>query len=67
VKVQIELDDATIRAISYLKNPNDGSQVPAQKIIQTLADDLGQTSSRPGFWESSNMQQVIDGHGSELH
>lgn len=67
MKVEIELNESTIRAISYLKCPASGKQLSPQEVIQTLADDLGMTNARPGSWEGSNMQQVIDGHGWENH
>jgi len=67
MKVEIELNEAAIRAVSYLKDPLDGRQLTAQEVMQALADDLGMTNSRPGSWEGSHMQQVIDGHGWESH
>lgn len=67
VKIEVELNEAAIRAITYFKDPNDGRDLTAQEIIQELANDLGLTNTRSGSWEGSNMQQVIDGHGWENH
>ena len=67
MKIEITLDEATIRAISYLKDPNTGEPLTPQDVIQVLADDLGMTNTRPGSWEGANMQNVIDGHGWEIH
>lgn len=64
-QVMVSLDEATIRAISYLKEPSSGKKLSDTQVIQALADDLGMTNSRPGSWEGSNMQAVIDGHGWE--
>ncbi|QFT57081.1 hypothetical protein [Microbulbifer sp. THAF38] len=65
MKVEIELNESTLRAISYLSDPVDGKSLSAEEVMQALADDLGMTNSRPGSWEGSNMQRVIDGHGWE--
>lgn len=67
MKVEVTLDEATLRAISYLKCPCTGRQLEPSEVIQTLADDLGMTNSRAGCWEASNMQQVIEGHGWEYN
>lgn len=65
MKVEIELNESTIRAIRYLSDPVDGRKLSPEEVIQALANDLGMTNSHPGSWEGSNMQRVIDGHGWE--
>ena len=67
MKIEIELNEAAVRAISYLKDPSNGEPLTACQVIQLLADDLGFTQTRPDSWEGSNMQAVIDGHGWENH
>ena len=32
-------------------------------LLLMLAQDAAMTNSRPGSWEGSNMQQVLDAHG----
>jgi hypothetical protein len=32
-------------------------------LLLMLAQDAAATNSRPGSWEGSNMQQVLDAHG----
>lgn len=32
-------------------------------LLMMLAQDAAMTVSRPGSWEGSNMQQVLDSHG----
>ena len=32
-------------------------------LLLMLAQDAAMTNSRPGSWEGSNMQQVLDSHG----
>ena len=32
-------------------------------LLAMLAEDAAMTNSRPGSWEGSNMQQVLDSHG----
>jgi hypothetical protein len=32
-------------------------------LLMMLAQDAAMTNSRPGSWEGSNMQQVLDAHG----
>jgi hypothetical protein len=66
MKVEILLNEATIRAISYLKDPHSSVPLTPEEAMQALADDLGLTNTRPGSWEGANMQQVIDGHGWEM-
>ena len=67
MKVEIELNEDTIRAISYLKDPHDGRQLSEKEVVQALADDLGLTNTRPDSWEGRGMQAVIDNHGWENH
>jgi len=67
MKVEIELNEAAIRAVSYLKDPITGEPLQAHQVFQILADDLGLTQTRPESWEGLNMQSVIDGHGWENH
>lgn len=33
------------------------------KLLLMLAEDAAMTNTRPGSWEGSNMQQVLDSHG----
>lgn len=67
MKVEIELNEAAVRAVSYLKDPSTGEPLTVNEVIQALANDLGFTQTRPDSWEGSNMQSVIDGHGWENH
>lgn len=67
MKVEVELNEDAMTAIGYLTDPIDARRLSPQEVIQALADDLGMTSTRPGSWEGSNMQQVIDGHGWEAN
>ena len=67
MKIEIELDDAAVRAVGYLKDPVTGEPLTAHQIMQSLANDLGLTQTRPGSWEGANMQAVVDGHGWESH
>lgn len=67
MKIEVTLNENTIRAISYLKDPLTNEALTAEQVIQALADDLGMTQNRPGSWEGANMQNVIDGHGWENH
>ncbi|MFK5950946.1 MAG: hypothetical protein QM500_19515 [Methylococcales bacterium] len=67
MKIEITLNEETLRAISYLKEPSSKEALTPEQAIQALADDLGMTNTRPGSWEGSNMQTVIDGHGWESH
>jgi hypothetical protein len=32
-------------------------------LLLMVAEDVAMTNSRPGLWEGSNMQQVLDSHG----
>lgn len=32
-------------------------------LLGMMAEDLAMTNTRPGSWEGSNMQQVLDSHG----
>ncbi len=32
-------------------------------LLSMMAEDLAMTNTRPGSWEGSNMQQVLDSHG----
>jgi len=65
--VCVELNEATLRVIGYLRNPVDGKPISAKEVLQILADDLGLTQARPECWEAINMQAVIDSHGWETH
>lgn len=63
MKIQIELSEASLRAINYFRNPSTGKLLSPTEAIQILADDLELTNTRPGSWEAEQMQKVIDGHG----
>lgn len=71
VQIEFEMDDETYRilkgAVSYLKRPHSGESMTVNEVFSELAEDLAMTGSRPGSLEASNMQNVIDGHGWELH
>lgn len=51
MEIEIDLMEATLRAVSYLKCPHTGKRFSPEEIIQTLADDLGLSDTRPGSWE----------------
>lgn len=53
--------------LGKLSDPVSGEQMVVNAVIQTLADDIGMTNTRPDSWEGANMQQVIDGHGWKDH
>lgn len=38
-------------------------QLDIPGLLAMLAQDAAMTNSRPGSWEGSNMQQVLDSHG----
>ena len=38
-------------------------ELDVASLLLMLAQDAAATNSRPGSWEGSNMQQVLDAHG----
>jgi hypothetical protein len=38
-------------------------QLTVATLLEMLAEDAAMTNSRPGSWEGSNMQTVLDSHG----
>jgi hypothetical protein len=38
-------------------------RLTVSSLLSMLAQDAAMTNSRPGSWEGSNMQQVLDSHG----
>lgn len=38
-------------------------ELDVPKLLTMLAEDAAMTIDRPGSWEGSNMQQVLDSHG----
>lgn len=42
---------------------NTHGELDISGLLAMLAEDAAMTNSRPGSWEGSNMQQVLDSHG----
>ncbi|MFS2023848.1 hypothetical protein [Massilia sp. CT11-137] len=38
-------------------------ELDVQGLLMMLVQDAAATNTRPGSWEGSNMQQVLDAHG----
>lgn len=74
VPVTLQLsEDVYTNLLTVVKNCNlshqerDGAnthgQLDVPRLLAMLAEDAAMTNSRPGSWEGSNMQQVLDSHG----
>jgi len=72
IKLQIPqavYDDLVVVADSCTRihKANDGftshGELDVEGLLLMLAQDAAMTNSRPGSWEGSNMQQVLDAHG----
>lgn len=67
MKIELEVQDTLIDVVSAYRDPNSRRQLTLKEVLETLAQDLEMTHSRPGSWEGSNMQAVINSHGFEQH
>jgi hypothetical protein len=71
VKIEIEVSQATYQHLlvvveSCNRNDPDATThgpMTVPELLAMLAEDAAMTNSRPGSWEGSNMQQVLDSHG----
>lgn len=64
MKVTIEIPDQLADVVRDWREPY-GPPLTVERVLELLADDLLMTRTRPGSWEGSNMQQVVDSHGWE--
>ena len=74
VRIELELDDsvhAALRSVVARCNAahktsggaNTHGELNVKKLLTLLAEDAAMMQSRPGSWEASTMQQVLDAHG----
>ncbi|MBT2795274.1 hypothetical protein [Paraburkholderia strydomiana] len=71
VKVELERSQATYHHLLIVvdtcnqADPNNTShgRLTVPQLLAMLAEGAAMINSRPGSWEGSNMQQVLDSHG----
>jgi hypothetical protein len=71
MKIEIEVSDDTYRNLLVVvdacnrtdPNATTHGKLDVPGLLAMLADDVAMTNTRPGSWEGSNMQQVLDSHG----
>jgi hypothetical protein len=71
MKIEIEVSDEAyghLLMVVDAANMNDPDAtthgtLTVARLFDMLAQDLVMTNTRPGSWEGSNMQQVLDSHG----
>jgi|GEM_PF-3175001 len=57
--------DGSSRGLDVFGDPNETTHgsMTVPTLLAMLAEDAAMTNSRPGSWEGSSMQQVLDSHG----
>lgn len=74
--IEINLSDEAMTSLEYLIGDwnaaiddqgvdagNTHGKLTLARLTQLLLEDVAMTNTRPGSWEGSNMQRVLDAHG----
>ncbi len=49
--------------ISDMSDPGLNKPMTVERLLEYLLDDIALTYTRPGSWEGSNMDRVLQSHG----